>query len=153
MGDFVKITSTPDDWSGTYLIVYEGENGSGLVFDGSLKDKLDVAYNTRAVTITDGTIAANDDTRAATFTIEAVMDADGYVIRSASGRFIGLASSSSNGMDESTDVPYINTISFEGSDLCIVGTGGAHLRYNKADKQERFRYYKASTYTAAHPSL
>ena len=151
MGDFVKITSTPDDWSGTYLIVYEGENGSGLVFDGSLKDKLDVAYNTRAVTITDGTIAANDDTRAATFTIEPIMDADGYVIRSASGRFIGLASSSSNGMDESTDVPYINTISFEGSDLCIVGTGGAHLRYNKADKQERFRYYKASTYTAQKP--
>ena len=44
---------------------------------------------------------------AATFTIEPVMDADGYVIRSASGRFIGLASSTSNGMDESTDVPCV----------------------------------------------
>ena len=152
-GDFVKVTSTLDDWSGTYLIVYEDEDkeGIGMAFDGSLKDKLDVAYNTKAVTITDGTIAANDDTRAATFTVEPVMDADGYVIRSASGRFIGLASSTSNGMDESTDVPYINTISFDGSDLCIVGTGGAHLRYNKADKQERFRYYKASTYTAQKP--
>ena len=149
-GDFAKVTSTPDDWSGTYLIVYEDENGIGMAFDGSLKDKLDVVGNAIAVTITDGIIAANEETNAATFTIEPIMDADGYVICSSSGKFIGLASSSSNGMEES-ETPLINMISFNGSDIDIVGTGGAHLRYNNADNQKRFRYYKASTYTAQKP--
>ena len=145
-GDFAKVTSTPDDWSGTYLIVYEDENGKGMAFNGSLEEKLDVANNNIAVTIDDGIITSNDIVNAATFTIEPVMDADGYVICSSSGRFIGLASSSSNGMDEGP-TPLLNDISFNGNDIDIVGTGGAHLRFNNADNQKRFRYYKASTYT------
>ena len=148
-GEFAKITGNIDDWSGTYLIVCEETDGSPVAFDGSLA-KLDAVGDAIPVTITDGIIEANEETTAATFTIEPVMDADGYVICSSSGKFIGLASSSSNGMEEST-TPLINMISYNGSDIDIVGTGGAHLRYNNADNQKRFRYYKASTYTAQKP--
>ena len=149
MGDFAKVTSNLTDWSGTYLIVYEDEDGRGVAFDGSL-EKLDAVGDAIAVDIENGIIAADDETIAATFTIEPVMDADGYVICSSSGKFIGLSSSSSNGMDEGS-TPLLNAISFNGNDIDIVGTGGAHLRYNNADNQKRFRYYKASTYTAQKP--
>ena len=149
IGDFAKVTSNLTDWSGTYLIVYEDENGKGLAFDGSLTEKLDVAANTIAVNIENGIIEANEETNAATFTIEPVMDADGYVICSASGRFIG-RSSNDNGMNEGT-TPLLNDISFNGNDIDIVGTGGAHLRFNNADNQKRFRYYKSSTYTGQKP--
>ena len=148
-GDFAKVTSSLDDWRGTYLIVYEDEDGKGMAFNGSLKDKLDVVNNNLAVTIEDGMIAYSDNLKDATFTIEPVMDADGYCIRSASGIFIG-SSSNSNGMNESAS-PLINTIAFNGTDINIVGTGGAYLRFNNADNQMRFRYYKSGTYTAQKP--
>ena len=148
MGDFAKVTSNLIDWSGTYLIVYEGENGNGIAFDGSL-DKLDAVGDGIAVTIENGIIAADEETKAATFTIEPVMDADGYVICSAKGIFIG-RSSNDNGINEGT-TPLLNAISFNGNDIDIVGTGGAHLRYNNADNQKRFRYYKSGTYTAQKP--
>ena len=40
-----------------------------------------------------------------------------------------------------------NTISMDGSDVDIVSSGGAYLRFNNTNGQMRFRYYKSSTYT------
>lgn len=138
-GDYVKVTSVPNDWSGQYLIVYE--DGSSAM-DGGL-ETLDAVGNTIDVTITNSTIPSTDATDAASFTIEAFNG--GYSIKSASGYYIG-QDSDANGLKTSATKAYSNSLSLTDGGLNIV-CGGAYLRYNAASNQLRFRYYKSSSYT------
>jgi hypothetical protein len=139
---YEKVTSTDDLTDGQYLIVYE--DGS-LAFDGDL-DALDAEGNTIEVEIADDMIVASTTTRAAEFTIVKEADADTYTIKSASGFYIG-QSSDSNGMKVSETTSYSHSISFSGTnnDADLV-SNGAHLRFNSASNQNRFRYYKSSSY-------
>lgn len=137
-GDFVKVTENLSDWSGEYLIVYE--TGS-MAFNGGLTS-LDANNNVTGVTISNNTIEATQNNIAAKFTI--AKSGDNYTIKSASGYYIG-ATADNNTVNSSTTTAYTNTISFSNGDIDIVGSGGAHLRYNTANA--RFRYYKSSTYT------
>ena len=139
---YVKVTSAPSDWSGTYLIVYEDGN---VAFNGGL-DSFDAVGNTISVTITDNAIVSNDETNAAAFTIASTTG--GYSIQGASEKYIGYASSSSNGLTTS-DSALQNTISINADgEVDIIGAGGAYLRYNAANNQTRFRYYKSSSYAS-----
>lgn len=52
---YTKVTAAPKDWSGTYLIVSEGDS---LIMDGSLTN-LDVEGNKVDVTITEGKITGD----------------------------------------------------------------------------------------------
>ncbi|MBQ9822218.1 MAG: chitobiase/beta-hexosaminidase C-terminal domain-containing protein [Muribaculaceae bacterium] len=136
-GTYAKVTSTADLTDGTYLIVYEAGN---LAFDGSLAT-LDAASNTFAVTIENSTITTADDTQA--FTI----DMTAGTIKSASGFYIG-QTTDANGMKASADEAYVNTISIDDEgNAVIVASGKPYLRYNASSGQERFRYFKSSTYT------
>ena len=136
---FEKVTSTDDIVSGDYLIVYEG---GGVAFDGGL-EMLDATSNTIDVIISEGRIEADADTKAAAFTI----DASEGTIKSKSGLYIG-RTADSNGMDASEETEYTNTLSIDNEyNANIVGSGGAYLRYNSASNQNRFRYYKSSSYT------
>ena len=136
---YVKVTSAPDDWTGEYLIVYED---SSVAFNGGLTT-LDAANNTISVTIDNGKIEATDDTRAAQFKI--ATSGSSYSIQSASGLFIG-RTSDNNGLNAGNS-PLGNTLSMDGTDVDIVASGGTHLRFNKANDQQRFRYFKSSTYS------
>lgn len=140
-GDYVKVTSAPDDWSGTYLIVYEDGK---LAMDGSLED-VGAVNNNFAVTIADGVIADSDEANAAAFTI--TKGNKGYVIKNAKGLSIG-KTANSNGLDSSASTEYTNELSMnaDGS-VNVVGSGGAYLRFNAGTDQMRFRYFKSSTYT------
>ena len=143
-GDYVKVTSAPSDWSGEYLIVYEGD---GKAFNGALTS-LDVSNNTISVTITGGnTIVSNSTTNAAKFTIAPMTN--GYSIQAASGKYIGNAGGS-NGLT-SNDSPMLNTLSMGNDGVNIVGAGGTYLRFNNATSEQRFRYFKSSTYTQQQP--
>ena len=83
--DFVKVTNAPDSWEGSYLFVYEAGN---VCFDGSLTT-LDVANNTKKVTIKEGVIAATDELKACCFTVTADSQNKGwYQIKSASNFYI-----------------------------------------------------------------
>lgn len=136
---YVKVTSTADLTSGQYLIVYA--EGS-VAFDGSL-ETLDAASNTIEVTINDDEIGITNITTASEFTI----DVTAGTIMSASGYYIG-QTSNTNGMQTSLETAYTNTISFdEAGNANIVSSVGAYLRYNSASNQNRFRYYKSSSYT------
>ncbi len=136
--DYVKVTADADLTSGTYLIVYE--EGS-LAFNGGL-EVLDAVQNTIAVTIADGKIASSADVNAATFTIDMT---EGTIL-SASGSYIG-RTGDSNGLTYGADA-MTNTISIDNDgNAVIVASGGAYLRYNASSGQERFRYFKSSTYT------
>ena len=136
---YEKVTSTPADWSGDYLIVYEGGN---VAFNGGLTT-LDAANNTISVAISNNAIAVTDDTKAAEFTIAKVDG--GYSIKSASGLYIG-QTSDANGL-KAQATALTNSIANSNGNVDIV-SGGAYLRFNSASDQKRFRYYKSSTYTA-----
>lgn len=134
---YVKVTTAPDDWSGTYLIVYEKGN---VAFDGSLTT-LDVDNNKVHVEISNGTITGDFSSK--TFTIEKSGE-NYYTIQSKSGYYIG-RTATSNGFDSSTSVAYTNTISLnnDGS-VNIKSSGGPSLQVYVSGSNARFRYYKSS---------
>ena len=142
---YVKVTEAPTDWTGDYLIVYEEESKA---LNGALTT-LDAKNNTIAVTIQNGKIQKTATADAARFTIAAT--SGGYSIRAASGKYIG-QNSNDNGLT-SSDTELTNTLSFLASDsnVDIVGSKGAHLRFNKQNDQKRFRYYKSSSYSSQEP--
>ena len=78
------------------------------------------------------------------------MDDGGYSIMinggDNDGKYIG-KSADSNGMDIK-DAAQKNTISYTSYGVEMTGTSGAVIRYNATSGQERFRYFKAATYTA-----
>lgn len=132
---YVRLSTVPSDWSGLYLIVYEGE---GVAFDGAL-DSYDKTYNTIAVEIEDGVIAVTSATEAAEFII--APSGSGYSIQGKSGKYMG-AKDSSNGL-ATADTPYINTLSISNSGEAVIASAqNTYLRFNAADNQKRFRYYK-----------
>ena len=138
-GDYVKVTETPADWSGEYLIVYEA---GSRVFDGSLAT-LEAVSNYQDVTISDNTISA-DEADAYKFII-AAMDG-GYSIQSASGMYIS-GTSGSNKLNQGTS-PAANTISIDASGNADIVSNTSHLRYNATSGQDRFRYYKSTSYSS-----
>ena len=130
---YTKVTKAPADWSGTYLIVFEGDK---LIMDGSL-DKLDVEGNKVDVTITDSKITG--DYAKYAFTVEPMTG--GYAIKSASGKYISGKSGSNKLNSGSTQS--LNTIELT-SGKVIVTSDGTTLQYNNAAKNgTRFRYYKS----------
>ena len=130
---YTKVTKAPADWSGTYLIVSEGDK---LIMDGSL-DKLDVEGNKVDVTITDSKITG--DYAKYAFTVEPMTG--GYAIKSASGKYISGKSGSNKLNSGSTQS--LNTVELT-SGKVIVTSDGTTLQYNNAAKNgTRFRYYKS----------
>lgn len=130
---YEKVISALTDWSGDYLIVYEG---GSVAFDGSLTE-LDKEGNTKSVVISDNKIEATTEMDAVSFTI-AVIDG-GYSIQSTSGSYIGWETKDKNGLKKSSTAS-VNTISYESSTVTIKGVYGS-LKYNAASNQNRFRYY------------
>ena len=138
---FVKVTSAPSDWSGTYLIVYETGK---LAFDGS-RTSLDAVSNGIAVTITNNEIEATSTMMNSAFTI--TKNGNSYCIMSASGYYIG-NNSNSNGLSTHKSTKYNNTITCSSGEVNVKSSGGAYLRYNSSNDQKRFRYYKSSSYSS-----
>lgn len=156
---YVKVTSAPEDWTGTYLIVYEDEaNSQALVFNGGLED-LDVVGNFFTIsndyqTINNESvrvIEATEETNAAAFTISPSTTEGCYYIVSSTDCGIGY---NSFDVDEETGDPieepdlkckkgkrYDNTIAMENGKTNIIVTAkvGYELRYN--DDKTRFRYH------------
>jgi hypothetical protein len=135
---FVKVTTAPADWSGTYLIVCETQN---VVFNGSLTT-LDATNNTVSVTIQNGEIAYSDALNSSTFVVAKNGEAS-YTIQSASGYYIG-RDATSNGLNANTSTKYVNTITLNSGNITIAGKGGLNLRYNKNSDQKRFRYFTSA---------
>ena len=137
---FVKVTTAPADWSGTYLIVNEDEN---VALKGSLT--ADVASNNIAVTPLAGEIDATDELLAETVVIAAVDG--GYSVKSASGKYIyGIASKNAVNYSDSYGDAQLNTITLDTTDGVIMTSGTAVMRYNAQSGQKRFRYFKSATY-------
>ena len=141
---YVKVTSTEDLTDGCYLIVNEDNS---VAFNGSLETDLDASGNTIDVTISGNLIAANSTTNASYVTISYDSENEGYSVQTASGIYIG-TNNNSNELKTNTSTPFIHTITFDNGDALLTGKAGAVLRYNDASNQNRFRYYKSSSYTS-----
>ncbi len=132
---YVKVTSTPSDWSGKYLIVYEE---GGMALDGSLS-KIDAVNNCKEVSIEAGQIESNATTDAIAFTIAS--EGSGWSLLAPNGKYIG-QTASGNGLREA-DSPIEHTLSVASDQSTEVVTteSGKVLRFNNAEGQMRFRYY------------
>ena len=130
---YTKVTAAPKDWSGTYLIVSEGDS---LIMDGSLTN-LDVEGNKVDVTITEGKITG--DYAKYAFTI-APMEG-GYSVQSASGKYIS-GTSGKNKLNSNAS-PALNAISFADGKVKIVSNTTTLQYNNAATNGTRFRYYKS----------
>ena len=137
---YEKVTDGIVSSSEKYLIVCEEESKA---FDGSLST-LDATDNYVSVTIENSVIQSSSEIENAVFTISGKTNG---TIKSKSGYYIG-QTSNSNGLISSESTEYTHTISFDSDDnVDICSSGGAYLRYNRASNQNRFRYYKSSTYS------
>ena len=135
---YQKVSSSADLTNGDYLIVCEEGN---VAFNGGL-ETLDAVSNTIEVKIADHKIASSETVDAAVFTI----DTTAGTLLSASGLYIG-QTTDGNGMKSSAETPYENTLQVDTDGNADIESAGAYLRYNAASNQERFRYYKSSSYT------
>lgn len=135
---FVKVTTAPADWSGTYLIVCETQD---VAFNGSLTT-LDATNNVVSVTIQNDEIAYSDALNSSTFVV--AKNGESYTIQSASGYYIGRDATTSNGLNANTSTKYTNTITLSSGNTTITGKGGLNLRYNKNSDQKRFRYFTSA---------
>ena len=138
-GDYVKVTESRDDWSGEYLIVYEA---AGRVFDGS-RSTLEATGNYKNVTIRNHTISA-EEADAYRFIIAPY--GNGYSIQSAGGKYIS-GTSGANKLNEGYE-PAVNTIAINAAGNADIVSNTSHLRYNATSGQDRFRYYKSTTYSS-----
>lgn len=132
---YVKVTATPTDWSGDYLIVYEAGK---VAFNGNLST-LDAVENTISVTINNNEIVSDATTDSAKFTIKAI--SDGYSIQSNSKNYI-YQTSYANGLKTSTTTTGLNTITLNSDGTVSIQSSNTTLKFNKASDQMRFRYYK-----------
>ncbi len=132
---FVKITAEQEDWSGTYLIVYE-EDGNNLAFDASLS-KLDAEGNSVSVSIADGKISID---KKYAVTIEKA--GDGYAIKAGSSYIYG--KSGSNALKTGSDAVELS-IAYNATEACVdIVSNNTTLRYNNATTNgSRFRFYKS----------
>lgn len=154
---YTKLASGAEVKAGKYLIVYEVPASSGsplrdasssiLAFDGSRTgtgdSKLDAVSNHVTLSADNGSVTTEDEIY---FTITPLAEG-GFSIKSASGYYIG-TTSDANIIASSTETVYTNYIEVDDEGANIMSDKGAYLRFNSASNQDRFRYYKSSTYTA-----
>jgi hypothetical protein len=139
---FVKVTDNADLTDGYYLIVNEE---ASVALDGSL-ETLDAVGNTIEVILNNGEIEATAENKAAVFYIDTTEGS----LQSASGYYIGVNSSSSNGLNQTdNESTYTNTFSINDNGDAIISAGVFNeiemtLRFNSASNQLRFRYFKNS---------
>lgn len=133
---YEKVTSALTDWSGDYLIVYEG---GSVAFDGSLT-KFDGTNNYKSVTVSENKIEATDEIDGISFAFDVM--SGGYSIQSASGYYIG-NDSDSNGISYSKENKYLNTIN-NGVVKCKGNIALQVFVQGGTKPQTNFKYYKSS---------
>lgn len=131
------VTSEQADWSGNYLIVGTNSKNELCAMDGSLSN-LDVEHGYKVVTSSaDGIVETGQELE---WTISSYDS--GYSICGKSGKYIGSATTQSNGL-LSGNAAFKNSLSYGTDASKILGTNGYGLSFNP--EGDRFRYYKSGT--------
>lgn len=142
-GGYVKVTTAPSVFNGSYLIVYEDD---GKVFNASAS-VIESSQNYISVSIDDHHISTSAAVEAAAVTIRRVTGMPYYSIQLPDGRYIGNLGSSA-GINTTANITeaYANLLSFNAQDqtVSILNTAETyHLQFNSGAQSNRFSYYDA----------
>ena len=132
---YVKVTATPSDWSGTYLIVYES-GATAYVYNGTDSE----AKNYVSATISDNHIARSSAVDAVA--VQIAKSGSGYSIKVPNGKYI--SGGTSNGTTFNTSaVANTITLNTDGT-VKINNNTTTSFQFNSASDQMRFRYFKSA---------
>ena len=134
---FNKVTSSKNDWTGTYLIVNEEKK---VALDGSSIEISGKDAPATAVTISDNQIAYTEDVAKAAFEVTSV-DTNSYYFKSTTNLYIG-RNTNDNGIDISSS-GLNNEIEISNNVTYVYGESGCNLEYNPSENY--FRYYKSTS--------
>ena len=142
---YEKVTSEPDDWSGKYLIVYEGTPAymDGSLTPGKSSGQIGSTAGMVETSITNGRIASSDNVDKSIIVIE--KSGAGYALKASSGKYMGMSGNDNSMKSSETASTYVHTITFnvDNSVSLLSSDGYTKLAYNKSSKY--FRYYKVTT--------
>ena len=135
---YEKVTSTPNDWTGEYLLVFEADATTAYCWTG-----VDAANCYEEMTINGNSISASN-----VVTISIAEMEGGYSILvnggTNNGKYI-YGQSGSNTIKFGTS-PELNTLECE-SDGVKITSYTSVMRFNNASNNLRFRYFKSTSYT------
>ncbi len=132
---YVKVTATPSDWSGTYLIVYES-GATAYVYNGTDSG----SKNYVSATISDNQIARSSAVDAVA--VQIAKSGSGYSIKVPNGKYI--SGETSNGTTFNTSaVANTITLNTDGT-VKINNNTTTSFQFNSASDQMRFRYFKSA---------
>ena len=149
---YEKVTSAPADWSGKYLIVYEGTPAylDGSLTPGKSAGQIGSTAGMISTIISNDRIASSEEVDKSIIMVE--KSGTGYALKASSGKYMGM-SGNDNGMKNSDNASdYVHTISLntDNSVTLLSSDGNTKLAYNK--NSSYFRYYKVTTINGQ-PSL
>jgi len=132
---WVQVTSAQTDWSGEYLIVYQGTSTTeGVAWTG-----VDATNCNVAVTISSGVISTKPST-AASVTIASMTGGYSVVVNGGTndGKYVKNNGNSNGIKFEATSA--VTTFTYENNAVTIT-CGGKKFRYNNSSNNYRFRYF------------
>lgn len=137
---YTKVTSTSELTSGEYIIVYTPESGDSYAMNGGLST-LDAASNGVKVTISGSSISYSGDDVYFTY------DATEGSLKGAGGKYLAHTGTTNriNSVSSYAEASCKLTITFDGGNVVITAPSAYIVRYNAADGQNRFRFYKATS--------
>lgn len=142
---YEKVTSSPSDWSGTYLIVYETTPAywDGSKTPGTSAGQMGSTSGMVETTISDGKIQSNSTVDKSVIIIE--KSGTKYSLKAASGSYMGMSTNNNGLKSSSTSSTYLHTITLESDNTVSIlsSDGYTKVAYNKSSAF--FRYYKVTT--------
>lgn len=138
---YTKVTSTPANWSGTYIIVYEESSTAGKVCQGGL----DAASNYYSVTISSNKITSS---LLADYEVEVSTYSTGYSIKALGGsnknKYLQGKTADSNGTDFKTSADAVTEFSLSAG-LVTITNNSKVFAYNLSAGNLRWRFFKSGT--------
>ena len=136
--NYEKVTSTPNDWTGEYLLIYEADTTTAYSWTG-----VDAANCYEIMTINGNIISASN---AVTISIAEMEGGYSILVNGGTnnGKYI-YGQSGSNTIKFGT-IPELNTLECESDGIKITSFTSV-MRFNSASNNLRFRYFKSTSYT------
>ena len=133
---YVKITTEPRDWTGTYLVVYENGN-QAYVLDAS-RSTIDASGNYVVADIVQSEIAASTDVNDASLVVTGVVE--GYTLRTSTGLY--LTTEDGKKISAAQDsYSFLLSLDSDGAVIRPVKRSSVNLMYNSSWKG--FRFYSS----------
>lgn len=142
--DYVLVQQAPEDWSGTYLLVYEtGE----YAFNGGLSSPY-VSGNYISLALSDGIIRGSEDLDDVSVTLKRIDETEFYSIQLAGGKYIGNTGSAA-GINAAESKRYPNAISLDENGNAVISNvtekSTYYFRFNSNTSSNRFSFFGATT--------